>query len=753
MSNLENKETGASSTATCSCGHDHSHDDHNHDHHEHNHGGNEMTANVGCSCGHDHSHDDHNHGGNEMTANIGCSCGHDHSHDDHNHDHHEHNHSGNEMTANVGCSCGHDHSHEGHNHSEMTDGVGCGCGQDHSAPTEKSGGHTHDHGPFGTKEKIIFGASVVLAVLAMTLTLNPIVKLIIFAIAVIGVGYPQLAEGLRGIRYFDLHETALMTVAVIAAFAIGEYSEAFLVTALFRIGNILENMAVDRSKREIESLTNIRPDTANLQLEDGTIKQVAARSVQIGTTIVIRPGERVPLDSVIISGSSNLDTAALTGESLARQVEEGDSVLSGSVNLDGLLICKTTSTFENSTASRIIELVKESSLKKGQTENFITRFSKIYTPFIIVSAAALAFLPPLLGMGELSDWVGRSLVFLVASCPCALVISVPLSFFSGIGAASKTGVLVKGSKYLESLAKLDAVAFDKTGTLTTGNLTVSEVISTGDLSEDEIAALAATAEKFSTHPMANAITAYHAEIPGAVIEDYVETRGKGVSLKIDGKQVLCGSYKLMRDNNIDVSALPPANIYLTIDSKVVGCINLFDNPRPEAAAAINALKAAGVTKTILLSGDSQEAVNSVKASVGLDEAYGELLPEDKVKKFEELKNKSGITAFVGDGINDAPVLAQSDVGIAMGFGSDAAIEAADVVLVTENLSLLAKAIGIAKRTVSVANFNIWFALGIKAIVLVLGALNRAQMWHAVFADVGVSIIAVLNSSRILRTKK
>lgn len=696
----------------------------------------------------------------EMTSGIGCSCGHDHGHDSHEHEReHEHSH-GDELTSGMGCSCGHDHGHEhDHEHShgdELTSDVGCSCGScATTSDTPEKGGHehTHDHGPFDTTQKILFAASVGVVAAAYLLPVAFPIKYVAVLFATIAVGYPLFIDGLKGLRHFTLDETMLMTIAVIAAFAIGEVFEAFLVTALFRAGNILENTAVARSKREIEALTDIRPDTANILSETGDVVTVSARSVKIGTRIVVRPGERVPLDAVVVEGDSNLDTAALTGESLPRAVHPGEEILSGSVNLDGLLVCETRTVFENSTATRIIELVKESSQKKGKAENFITRFSKVYTPFIIIAAAVLAFAPPLLGFGELSVWVGRSLVFLVASCPCALVISVPLSFFSGVGAASKTGVLVKGSKYLEALAKIDVIAFDKTGTLTTGKLTVSEVVSVSDMTEDELARTAATAEKFSTHPTASAVTAYAPAMENVAITDYNETSGKGVSLKIDGRSVLCGSYRLMNDGGIDISSLPGANIYLAIDGEIMGYINLFDSPRPEAADAIASLKNVGVRQTVLLSGDSEFAVSRVKEQIGLDLAYSELLPAQKVEKFEQIKLSSGTTAFVGDGINDAPVLARSDVGIAMGFGSDAAIEAADVVLVSENLGLLEKAVKIARRTVGIANFNIAFALTVKAVVLILGALGMAQMWMAVFADVGVSILAVLNSTRVLRAQK
>ncbi len=582
--------------------------------------------------------------------------------------------------------------------------------------------------------------------------LTDLPRLILFAVATLLAGYPLFRDGLKGLTRLSLDETTLLTVAVVAAFAIGEYPEAFMVTALFRIGNLLENAAVERSKRDIEALTQIRPEHANLVGPDGSVQVVAAKSVPIGSTILVKPGEKIPLDAKITVGSTNVDTAALTGESLARPAEVGDTVLSGSVNLDGAITCVTVNSFDDSAASRIIEMVKESSAKKGKTERFISRFSKVYTPFIILAAAALAFLPPLMGMGELSMWVSRSLVFLVASCPCAMVISIPLSFFAGIGANSKVGVLVKGSKYLEILSKANAVVFDKTGTLTTGKLTVSSVESCSDLTSDEVLHLAAIAESYYNHPMALAVMEACPNPDLSGVADYTEIPGKGVSLKVSGEEILCGSHRLMADYQIDLSALPEANIYVAKNGIVVGYLTVFDQPRPEAAQAIQRLRGLGISQMVMLTGDFDASAQQVKEEIGLDAAWSQLLPQDKVARLEEVKEKYGTTLFVGDGINDAPVLARSDAGIAMGLGTDAAIEAADVVLISENLNGLARSIEISRRTMSIARFNIAFALGVKAVVLVLGALGMAQMWMAVFADVGVSILSVLNAVRALQVK-
>ena len=761
---------------SCSCGHDHSHEDEDdsltghihctcgcedghHHHHEHKHG-------ESCSCGHDHSHEDED---DSLTGHIHCTCGCEDGHD-HHHPHEDDD----SITGHVKCSCGcedgHDHHHHHHSHDDSITGhvkCSCGCEDGHEHT------HEHSHSAVATAEKPalttkkefhymdlyydyperMVAAAAVIYLAVTFLPLPQVAKLPLMVLATLTAALPLLWGGVKKICRLKFDETSLLTIAVIAAFLIGEYSEAVMVTILFRVGNLIEDSAIARSKRDIEALTKIRPNTANLVRPDGSVVAVAAKSVKIGSTIVVKPGEKVPVDCVILEGGSAMDTSALTGESLTRNVEKGDTLLSGMVNVDGMLTCKTTASFHDSAASRIIQMVKDSTAKKGKTENFISRFAKVYTPFIIFAAAALAFLPPLLGMGELSMWVGRSLVFLVASCPCALVISIPLSFFAGIGANSKIGVLVKGSKYIETLSKANCVVFDKTGTLTSGKLSVTSVVSCSDLSEEEVAELAAIAESYSNHPMAQAVVANHPNVDLSGVSDYSEITGKGVSLKRNGQDVLCGSHRLMEDNGVDISGQPEANIYLAVSGKLVGYITLFDNPREDAKETIQNLKKLGVSNTVMLTGDSAYAAGKVQEMVGIDKVYAELLPEDKVSHLEKIKNENGVTLFVGDGINDAPVLAMADVGVAMGFGTDAAIEAADVVLLSDKPSSLPRCMEICRRNMSIAKFNIVFALSVKAVVLALGALGMAQMWMAVVADVGVSVCAVLNATRIMRVKQ
>ena len=783
---MSTKKKDTHDASACSCGHSHEEENEltghihctcgcedGHDHHHHHHHEDEeesLTGHIHCTCGcedgHDHHHHHHEDEEESLTGHIHCTCGCEDGHDHHHH-HHEDDDS---ITGHVKCSCGcedgHDHHHHDHSHDDSITGhvkCSCGCedGHDHShpaaAPAKKSSPAAkkefHFMDLYYDHPERMVAAAAVIYLAATFLPVPQVAKLVMMLLATLTAAFPLLWGGVKKICRLKFDETSLLTIAVIAAFLIGEYSEAVMVTILFRVGNLIEDSAIARSKRDIEALTKIRPNTANLVRPDGSVVTIAAKSVKIGSTIVVKPGEKVPVDCVILDGSSAMDTSALTGESLARNVEKGDSLLSGMVNVDGMLTCKTTASFHDSAASRIIQMVKESTAKKGKTENFISRFAKVYTPFIIFAAAALAFLPPLFGLGDLSMWVSRSLVFLVASCPCALVISIPLSFFAGIGANSKIGVLVKGSKYIETLSKANCVVFDKTGTLTSGKLSVTSVVSCSDMSEEEVAELAAIAESYSNHPMAQAVVANHPNVDLSGVSDYSEITGKGVSLKRNGLDVLCGSHRLMEDNGVDISGQPEANIYLAVSGKLVGYITLFDNPREDSKETIQNLKKLGVSNTVMLTGDSAYAAGKVQEMVGIDKVYAELLPEDKVSHLEKIKNENGVTLFVGDGINDAPVLAMADVGVAMGFGTDAAIEAADVVLLSDKPSSLPRCIEICRRNMSIAKFNIVFALGVKAVVLALGALGMAQMWMAVVADVGVSVCAVLNATRIMRVKK
>lgn len=556
-------------------------------------------------------------------------------------------------------------------------------------------------------------------------------------------------------QVFD--ENFLMTIATIGALILGEHSEGVAVMLFYQVGEWFQSYAVSKSRKSIASLMDIRPDYANVE-RDGKLVQVDPEEVSIGDTIVVKPGERIPLDGIIINGVSALDTSALTGESMPREVAPGAEVISGCINQTGILSIRTTKEFGESTVAKILDLVENASDKKGRTENFITRFARYYTPAVVFAALALAILPPVITGQSFSIWIYRALTFLVISCPCALVISIPLSFFGGIGGASKIGVLVKGSNYLESLAHAEMVVFDKTGTLTKGSFAVSEIHPVG-MDETQLLELAAYAEDYSNHPISASIKkAYGKKIVQNRISDVQEIAGHGVQAVIDGKKVLAGNAKLMEREHIryQSSGAVGTVIYLACDGTYSGSIVIEDEIKPDAPAAIRQLKSSGIRKTVMLTGDADAVGQKVSGRLGLDQAYTELLPADKVDRVEALlreKTEKGKLVFVGDGINDAPVLARADVGIAMGgLGSDAAIEAADVVLMTDEPSKIAAVMKIARKTIRIANQNIVFALGIKFLVLILGALGYANMWAAVFADVGVSVIAILNAIRAMRVK-
>lgn len=552
-------------------------------------------------------------------------------------------------------------------------------------------------------------------------------------------------------------ENFLMTIATIGALILGEHSEGVAVMLFYQVGEWFQSYAVSKSRKSIASLMDIRPDYANIE-RDGKLVQVDPDEVQIGETIVVKPGERIPLDGTILKGFSTLDTSALTGESMPREVEPGMEVISGCINQTGILNIQTTKEFGESTVAKILDLVENASDKKGRIENFITRFARYYTPVVVFAALALAILPPLITQQPFSTWIYRALTFLVISCPCALVISIPLSFFGGIGGASKIGVLVKGSNYLEALANTEVVVFDKTGTLTKGSFAVSEIHPVG-MKEAQLLELAAYAEDYSNHPISLSIkNAYGQKIDNSRVSDVQEIAGHGVQAVIDGKTILAGNTKLMERAHIKYtpSSAVGTVVYLACDGKYAGCIIIEDEIKADAPAAIKLLKSAGIRKTVMLTGDADAVGKKVAGQLHLDQVYTELLPADKVDRVESLlkqKSEKGMLAFVGDGINDAPVLARADVGIAMGgLGSDAAIEAADVVLMTDEPSKIAAVMKIARKTIRIANQNIVFALGVKFLVLILGALGYANMWAAVFADVGVSIIAILNAIRAMRVK-
>jgi len=558
-------------------------------------------------------------------------------------------------------------------------------------------------------------------------------------------------------RVFD--ENFLMTIATVGAFAIGEFTEAVAVMLFYRVGEWLQDSIVERSKRSITQLMNIKPDYANLVIGDA-VEKVHPSQVAIGDVIMVKPGEKVPLDGVVVRGQSTVDTSALTGEPIPRQVDEGDQVLAGFVNQSGLIYVEATKDFDNSTVAKILELMENSKSRKAPTEKFITKFARYYTPAVVTVAVLIAAVPPLFLNQSFDDWLYRALVFLVISCPCALVISIPVSFFGGLGGASRNGILIKGGQYLEALTNIDTVIFDKTGTLTKGKFEVTKVVSTGGVPEEELLEYAALAESGSNHPIAVSIlNAYGKPVNREAVDEYNEIPGYGVIAKVKGRQVLIGTAKLLHRYGIECNVADAVGtiIYVALDGKFSGYFIIADEVREDSARAIKGLKDAGVKRTVMLTGDHSSIGDEIGRRLGIDEVYAELLPQHKVEKLdmivEERGSKKGKVVFVGDGINDAPVLARADVGVAMGgIGSDAAIEAADVVLMTDHPSRLVNAMEIANSTRRIVWQNIVMALGIKGLVLLLGAAGMATMWEAVFADVGVAVLSVLNAMRIIRKR-
>ena len=583
----------------------------------------------------------------------------------------------------------------------------------------------------------------------------------LFAVPYLIVGYDILLGAVKNIRHGNVFdEKFLMMVATIAAFCIGEYPEACAVMLFYQIGELFQSYAVGKSRQSIADMMSIAPEFANLET-DGDVEEVDPDEVEVGSVIVIRPGERIPLDGEVLEGESFLDTAALTGESVPRRAHPGDMVISGCVNGEGTLRVRTTKAYEDSTVAKILELVETASEKKARLENFITRFARWYTPCVTLAAVILALVPPLVLGQPFGGWIHRACIFLIVSCPCALVISVPLGFFGGIGAASKIGVLVKGSNYLESIAEMDTIVFDKTGTLTKGEFTVTAVhpAEGSGLTEQELLELAAHGEGYSTHPIARSIhTAYGKDLDHSRIGEAHETAGHGIRVMVDGKEMLLGNTALMLDHNILVglSKDPGTIIYTARDGQFLGSIVISDTVKEGAADAVRSMKSVGVTKAVMLTGDRKEAAEAVAAEIGIDEVHAGLLPADKVAKVEELLAAGDAhhrVGFVGDGINDAPVLMRADVGIAMGsLGSDAAIEAADIVLMDDDIRKIASVVRIARKTLRIVKENVGFALAVKAVVLVLGAAGMASMWAAVFGDVGVTVIAILNSMRTMSGK-
>ena len=618
------------------------------------------------------------------------------------------------------------------------------------------------------KQKRMLWRILAAAALLLVLHFVPVqgaLRFLLYMIPYAVVGYDILIKAVKGVKNrqpFD--ENFLMAVATVGAIALGDYAEGVAVMLFYQIGELFQSYAVGRSRQNISALMDIRPDYANIEGGDGELTQVDPDEVGVGSVIVVRPGEKVPIDGVIVEGHATLNTSALTGESLPREVQEGDEVISGCVNMSGLLRIRTTREFGESTVSKILELVENASSRKSAPENFITRFARVYTPAVCYGAVALAVLPPVVRLAmdmeaQLGEWVLRALTFLVISCPCALVVSIPLSFFAGIGGASRDGVLVKGSNFLEALSRTKTVVFDKTGTMTRGVFAVSGVYPEG-MSEAQLIELAALAESYSSHPISQSLKkAYGQAIDAARVCDVEEISGHGVTAKVDGRLVAAGNERLMARMGVEAKPCEGVGtvVHVAVDGAYAGCILIADQVKPGAKDAIAALHRVGVTRTVMLTGDRDAVAQQVAAELGIDEVHSGLLPADKVTRVEEIlagKSRGEMVAFVGDGINDAPVLSRADVGIAMGaLGSDAAIEAADVVLMDDDPRKIAAAIAIAKKCLRIVYQNIVFAIGVKAVCLVLGALGIAGMWAAIFADVGVMVIAVLNAIRAMRTPR
>ncbi|PFD38492.1 cadmium-translocating P-type ATPase [Bacillus cereus] len=626
---------------------------------------------------------------------------------------------------------------------------------------EKGHDHGHDHGDGNVKKmigRLVVGG--ILTGIAALAGLPQMITIPLFVLAYLLIGGDIVWRAVRNItrgQLFD--ENFLMAIATLGAFAIQQYPEAVAVMLFYQVGELFQSIAVNRSRKSITSLMDIRPDYANVKVGNET-KQVSPEDVQIGDYIIVKPGEKVPLDGKVVEGTSMMDTSALTGESVPREVEVGNDVLSGFVNQNGVLTIEVTKEFGESTVSKILDLVQNASSKKAPTENFITKFARYYTPVVVITAAIMAFIPPLILEGAtFSDWIYRALVFLVISCPCALVVSIPLGFFGGIGGASKSGILVKGSNYLEALNDVKYIVFDKTGTLTKGVFKVTKMEPSEGTTSEELLEYAAFAEVYSNHPIAQSIrTAYGKSIDENSIEDYSEISGHGTVVKVKGKEIFAGNAKLMRKENITFKQPDTVGtlVHVAVNGKYAGYIVISDEVKEDSKQAIQKLKELGIKKTVMLTGDAKPVGEAVGKELGLDEVHAELLPQQKVEEIEKIdaaKHGKEKVAFVGDGINDTPVLARADVGIAMGgLGSDAAIEAADIVIMTDEPSKIATAVKIAKRTRSIVWQNIIFALGIKGVVLLLGAFGIATMWEAVFSDVGVTLLAVLNAMRVLRVK-
>lgn len=657
------------------------------------------------------------------------------------------------------CSVENHSSHERHGHTSK-DEHSHSNEHSHEDSHEHSHGHSHDHShsePITLKENLRLIIGAIIFALAVFLDRESMLTLALFIVSYLLIGGNVILTAVKNIlrgEVFD--ENFLMTIATLGAFFIGEYPEGVAVMLFYEIGELFQSYAVNRSRKSITSLMNIRADYANV-IRNGREEKVNPETVNIDEIIFVKPGERVPLDGIIVNGSSFVDTSALTGESVPREVFKGDDILAGFINTNGVLNIKVTKNFKESTVSRILELVENASNKKAPTEKFITRFSRYYTPVVVFSAIALAVIPPfILNNGSFNEWLSRALIFLVVSCPCALVVSIPLGLFAGIGGASRKGILVKGGNYLEALKDVNTIVFDKTGTLTKGVFKVTEV-NTINIDKEELIRIAAISESLSNHPIAQSIIKeYGKEVDSKELVNYEEISGHGVKTILEGKEILVGNYKLMEKFNIKYENVDTIGtiVHIAINNEYKGNIVISDEIKEGSKDAIKALKEIGVTQTVILTGDNNTVAEKVSGIVGVDKVYAELLPGDKVDKVEEIINgnkSQGKVIFVGDGINDAPVLARADIGVAMGgIGSDAAIEAADVVLMNDNPEALVSAIKVARKTNKILWQNIIFALGIKILVLILGAFGIATMWEAVFADVGVTVLAVINSTRCLK---
>lgn len=620
--------------------------------------------------------------------------------------------------------------------------------------------HIHDHGNVEKNDLIRIILGLILFIVPPLFKLEDVPRLSVYLISYFVVGYDVIIRASKNIvNRTPFDENFLMTLATVGAFIIGEYPEGVAVMLFYQVGELFQDMAVNHSRKSIKSLMDIMPDHANLEKDDEIIV-VEPDEVNIGDYIVIKPGEKVPLDGLVVEGESSLDTSNITGESVPRLVKQGDKIISGAINNQGLLRVKVEKKFGESTVTKILDLVENASSKKAPTENFITKFARYYTPAVVFIALGIGVLPTLFFGAELSEWAYRAFVFLVISCPCALVISIPLGFFGGIGAASKEGILIKGGNYLEALNDVDTLVFDKTGTITKGVFKVTEIKVYGDYSEEEILELAAYGENYSNHPIAQSIQEeYQNEIHKEYIKNYKEIPGKGVSVEINNTNVLLGNKNLLQDRDISVIEEDSIGsvVYIAREGAHIGTIIVSDEIKENIKNDISTLKSLGIKETVMLSGDNSLTAKKVGDLVGMDNVYGDLLPQDKVHKFEEILNRNNQSkkiAFVGDGVNDAPVLARADIGIAMGgLGSDAAIEASDIVILTDEISKISKGIKIANKTKKIVTQNIILAIGLKLVVLGLGAAGLATMWQAVFADVGVSIIAILNSMRVLKVEE